>query len=311
MEISVIIPVYNRANIVKRTLDSVLNQSHRPIHLILVDNNSTDNTMCILQDYKSKHEKDDFKITVTIEQKKGAAAARNCGLEIAKSEWIMFFDSDDVMDNYLIARYVQEINHAKNNLDIVMCRVDIISENGKRKTMPLRSGNLLRNHIYHSILSTQRYIVRREFLISAGAWNEELPGWNDMELGVRLLLLNPRIVSIIDCIPVHIYSQAESITGCDYASKSHLWELSLDHAEQAVRQVAPPYMQSILTLLEYKRLTLAGLYTLEGSSKGKKLYKIVYARVRREPHLSWAFPLIYHYISIGGRGSSRLIDILV
>ncbi|MEG1539578.1 MAG: glycosyltransferase family A protein [Muribaculaceae bacterium] len=311
MDISVIIPVFNRAKLIQRTLDSVISQSHRPINLILVDNNSTDDTMLVLENYKAEHEAEDFKILIATELKVGAAAARNCGVKLATSEWIMFFDSDDVMDNSLISRYVQEIEQANDKLDIIMCRVDVTAEDGTTVKRPLRSGDILREHIYHSILSTQRYIVKRDFFIEAGAWNEKLLGWDDWELGIRLILRNPRVASITDSILVHIYSQADSITGTNCYSKSHLWELAIDEAEKVVRNYAPAEMQKILTLLEFKRITLAGLYTKEGSPKGKELFRTIYSRTRKLPHLSWAFPLIYRYVSLGGRGSAFIINILV
>ena len=57
--VSIIIPVYNRAGIVGRTLQSVAAQSYRPLELILVDNNSTDNTLEVLNGFKSRHESPD------------------------------------------------------------------------------------------------------------------------------------------------------------------------------------------------------------------------------------------------------------
>ena len=97
MDITIIVPVYNRAHLVGATLDSIAAQTLRPIHLVLVDNNSQDNTLKVLLDFKKRHQSDDFKVTVLQETRRGAAAARNCGLQEATTEWVMFFDSDDIM----------------------------------------------------------------------------------------------------------------------------------------------------------------------------------------------------------------------
>ena len=97
MDITIIVPVYNRAHLVGATLDSIAAQTLRPIHLVLVDNNSQDNTLKVLLDFKKRHQSDDFKVTVLQETRRGAAAARNCGLQEATTEWVVFFDSDDIM----------------------------------------------------------------------------------------------------------------------------------------------------------------------------------------------------------------------
>ena len=78
--LTIVIPVYNRQDIVNRTLISVASQTARPLNVILVDNNSTDNTLATLSQWKSLVESDDFQITILTETQTGAAAARNCGL---------------------------------------------------------------------------------------------------------------------------------------------------------------------------------------------------------------------------------------
>src|SRR4051794_32661932 len=89
---SVIIPCYNGEKFIKRAIESVLKQSFTDYELILVDNNSTDSTLSIMYDYAKKYP---AIISVYIEYKKGASAARNKGLYHAKGEWLQFLDSDD------------------------------------------------------------------------------------------------------------------------------------------------------------------------------------------------------------------------
>ena len=109
MDITIIVPVYNRAHLVGATLDSIAAQTLRPIHLVLVDNNSQDNTLKVLLDFKKRHQSDDFKVTVLQETRRGAAAARNCGLQEATTEWVMFFDSDDIMAPDLLESYARAV----------------------------------------------------------------------------------------------------------------------------------------------------------------------------------------------------------
>ena len=73
--ISIIIPVFNRAGIVGRTLDSIAAQTLRPLNIILVDNNSSDNTLEVLTQWGKDNSTDDFKITILQEKKPGASIA--------------------------------------------------------------------------------------------------------------------------------------------------------------------------------------------------------------------------------------------
>ena len=110
MDLSIIIPVYNREKIVSATLNCVAAQTFRPLNLILVDNNSSDGTLQVLLDFKEAHQTPDFSITVLQESTPGACAARNCGLRAARSEWIMFFDSDDLMTPDYVEQYALAIS---------------------------------------------------------------------------------------------------------------------------------------------------------------------------------------------------------
>ena len=84
MLISVVIPAYNRAEYIERTLKSVKEQTYRPIELIIVDNNSTDSTKLICKRFLKAEETEGFKIKLLEEKTPGASAARNCLLWLCK-----------------------------------------------------------------------------------------------------------------------------------------------------------------------------------------------------------------------------------
>lgn len=120
-EISVIIPVYNVENYLKRCIDSVLKQSFSDFDLILVDDGSTDKSGMICDNY----EKLDSRVRVIHQQNAGAAAARNAGLDFvfsqSKSNWITFIDSDDLIHpNYLKNLYSVVSEH---HLDLACCKL--------------------------------------------------------------------------------------------------------------------------------------------------------------------------------------------
>src|SRR5258706_4340944 len=83
-------PLYNRANIVCETIDSVLEQTYKKFEIILIDDGSTDNTREVISAY------DDRRIRYFYQSNGGLSAARNSGLEVSTGEFIAFLDSDDL-----------------------------------------------------------------------------------------------------------------------------------------------------------------------------------------------------------------------
>ena len=141
MEITVIIPVYNREKLLPRTLASVVAQTYRPLHVVLVDNGSTDRSLAVLQEFCDKYAAPDFRVTVCEELNPGAPSARNAGLRRATSEWVMFFDSDDEMGARLVENYVSAIG--KNpDADIVYTDMKIVDDVGRSmiKRSPRKGG---------------------------------------------------------------------------------------------------------------------------------------------------------------------------
>lgn len=88
--ISIIVPVYNKQDQIKRCIESVMCQSYEDWELILVDDGSTDNSASIIVPFLS-----DARIHYFYKENGGVSSARNIGLEIAVGEWIVFLDSDD------------------------------------------------------------------------------------------------------------------------------------------------------------------------------------------------------------------------
>src|SRR5690606_18001529 len=94
--VSIIIPTYNRAHLIGETLDSVLAQTYTHWECIVVDDGSTDDSQRVFDSYTSKDTRFQF-LKRPNTKPKGANACRNIGLETAKGEYVVFFDSDDLM----------------------------------------------------------------------------------------------------------------------------------------------------------------------------------------------------------------------
>ena len=109
-KVTIIVPIYNMEKYLVDCLKSILNQSYRELEIILVDDGSTDNSKEIIEEYK----KADARIISVYQKNMGAPAARNFGIDMANGEYIMFFDSDDVLEKDGIQKLVENINFKSN-----------------------------------------------------------------------------------------------------------------------------------------------------------------------------------------------------
>ena len=127
-KISIIIPIYNAENYLKRCLNSVINQTLKDIEIICINDCSKDNSLEILKEYSKKDNR--IKI-INLKENKGESKARNIGLDNTNSEYIAFLDNDDEID---LDFYEKLYNKAiKTNSDIVKAGVDIINYDKKHQ----------------------------------------------------------------------------------------------------------------------------------------------------------------------------------
>lgn len=114
-EISMIVPVYQVEKYIAQCIESVLNQTFQDFELILIDDGSKDNSGIICDSYAAK----DDRILVIHTENRGAATARNAGLELAAGRYIAFLDGDDYLAENMLARLYEAIEHSE--YDIVVC----------------------------------------------------------------------------------------------------------------------------------------------------------------------------------------------
>ena len=123
---TVIIPVYNRASIIEKTIQSVLQQEITDFELILIDDGSTDESLKIL---KNEERSDERIKVIALDENQGRCFARNTGLENANGQWICYLDSDDIYyPNHLSA--MAEMIKTNNTFKAFAVDQDI---NGKLK----------------------------------------------------------------------------------------------------------------------------------------------------------------------------------
>lgn len=106
--VSIIIPIYNTEKYIYECLNSLINQSYSHIEIIVVDDGSTDNSLCLLKELSAK----DSRLKVFSQPNQGVSAARNLALSKATGTYVMFVDADDWIDPHTIEKCLQAIGDA-------------------------------------------------------------------------------------------------------------------------------------------------------------------------------------------------------
>lgn len=133
--ISIIVPIYNSEHFLLECLNSVLNQTYTNWELILVDDQSKDNTLNIANQFKFIHP-NKFISIFTSKNNSGPGHCRNIGINHAKGEWLFFIDSDDL----LISDCLQKLINNSNNKDIIVGNYYI----QKNETRTIKHKNLVK-----------------------------------------------------------------------------------------------------------------------------------------------------------------------
>lgn len=187
-QVSVIIPTYNRADCVTRSIDSALSQTYKDYEIIVVDDGSTDNTKQILQSYVDKG-----LIRYIYQDNAGCAAARNAGISDAKGEWIAFLDSDDVWLPDKLAEQMQYL--LETGLDICFTNtafdygegVEIETSNSKQTDRWVLTDSLelvITSNEFHNTLPSM--VVRRALLKKIGFFDEWVVWGSDMRFIIKV-----------------------------------------------------------------------------------------------------------------------------
>ncbi len=197
MDVSIIIPAYNAAAHLGRAIESVLVQEGVFFEVIIVDNNSTDETLSIAKEYQSEHP--DL-ITVFSEIEQGAGAARNKGLSMAKGTFVQFLDADDVLlpgklsRQIVLCEQVAWVIGVSRRNDEVGAQFDVFPLPDAWKGLVVgRIGDMNAN------------FFRRNALLRIKGQNNKLQRGEDTDMYFRLLQLE--LPYTIDGLPGSVYFQ--------------------------------------------------------------------------------------------------------
>lgn len=185
--VSIIMPVYNWELFLEETILSVLNQTYKNRELIIINDNSKDQSEYIIMKYiespQIRYIKNKKNLNVVL--------SRNIGLKEAKGEYICFLDQDDLYEKEKIALQVNFLNTNKDFV-LVGCWTSIINENNKVTGYmhPRVSDKDIRNHL---IISNQfacsAVMFRKSMLIQTGLLNPKFTRCDDYDLRLRAAIV--------------------------------------------------------------------------------------------------------------------------
>lgn len=185
MGISVVIPTYNRAELLLRSIKSIQDQTYMNWELIVVDDGSTDGTEQIISNL------DDSRIRyMRNEENIGAAASRNRGVSLAKNDYIAFQDSDDVWRCDKLQRQMEYLCENKE-FDMVYCSFLKHYNDGRETVVPnkqvgAREGNMHTTLLINNVIGTPTILMKKDAFLECGGFDTELRAIEDWDLAVRV-----------------------------------------------------------------------------------------------------------------------------
>ncbi|MDN3690578.1 glycosyltransferase family 2 protein [Cyclobacterium jeungdonense] len=197
--VSIIIPVYNKADFVRESLESALAQTYPNIELVLVNDGSTDSSLAILEEYRSKFPE---KIMLIDQENGGVSKATNVGIRASKGAFIQFLDADDLLSPDKIENQVR-ILEGNSPFALASCEwVNFKNDISQFIRLPYgvfqnyETGLdwLLYSWNKQEMMADSSWLTSKALLNLAGQWDESLSINQDGEFFMRVLLKSEKVI---------------------------------------------------------------------------------------------------------------------
>jgi GT2 family glycosyltransferase len=196
MDLSVVIPTYNQADLLKESLRSLVDQmlSHGAYEIVVVDDGSTDHTATVLREFGPPVR------VVRLPTNRGRSAARNAGIRAAAAPLVALVDSDIIVRRDFLTSHLEAHRRHGNG---ILSRGPVIDVPDPATA---RDGQLPKLVSSPAYLTTANAALAKDALLRAGLFDEHFPGygWEDFDLGMRLKRLGIKRVFCRQAVAFHV-----------------------------------------------------------------------------------------------------------
>ncbi len=210
MKVSIIVPVYNVEKYIDKCLSSLVNQTLKDIEIIVVDDDSPDNSKTIIDKYVKKYPK---KVRYFHKENGGQGSARNLGLSKAKGDYIAYVDSDDYIEPDMMEKMYNKA--IQDNSDIVICGNREVDTSGKELNINLSTvyNNPIIDSIYGNMAVWNKIYkkdILKDMLFREKLWYE------DIDFTTKLILSTDKISFINEPLYNYLVRSGSTMNNKNY-----------------------------------------------------------------------------------------------
>jgi len=289
MDVSVIIPTYNRASMVGDAIESALVQTHPASEVIVVDDGSTDDTERVVRAFGDR-------VRYVRQENRGVSAARNAGMGVAKGELFAFLDSDDLWYSYKLQLQVRVFEQWPG-VGLVFSEFDILKPDGTRRSQGSRtwladggavescyssrtqlcgelppgvppfdvfSGSIYRALLDEALVLTSTAVVRRGALAATDRFQEGVSIFEDWEFYSRVAGHEGAAFLDVATVANRSHEMPGRLTRCSQLSKAEAYASMIERVWKTDREFTASHPQEILRAEAFGLLAVARAAVLAG-----------------------------------------------
>ena len=275
--ISIIIPTFQRSELIIETLNSVQNQSYKNFECLIIDDGSSSNHIEIIQNQIYNDNR--FKlIKRPNEYKKGASSCRNYGFMKSQGEYINWLDDDDLFALNKLENQVHFINN-NNKVDLITCTWARFKHSNSFKLRDTSCFEELHSGLeymkvygkHKTFLPSHNFMVKRKIVLKSGLWNEALSVNQDGEFFCRILLNSINVFHTADTYVLYRTPTNQNISGSGDIKKAksavYSWKLITKHLNSNIQDpLIKKYLENSKTyifnkfVLKYRYLLATNIF---------------------------------------------------
>lgn len=245
--VSIVIPAYNRAHLINETLDSILSQTYQNWECIIVDDGSSDNTDQVVGAYQQRDYRFQFHHRPSV-RLKGANTCRNIGLDISKGDYIIFFDSDDLMTQDHIQVKLEPLLESDYDYSITKTRYFDIDDTSLERYYKFNQYDLNAfNYIAQNVNWLTCDICLKSKLAKSISFNEKMKSGQEYNYYSKLVLKSLNAKFVDKTVTLYRYHPDSIQTSLKKTGlKPQRSFLSSWLTYQDIKKIAPPLIRKVL-----------------------------------------------------------------